>query len=137
MTASDYQYDVLVIGAGHAGVEGAMAAARMGARVALLTTNCDTVARMSCNPSIGGVAKGQIVREIDALGGVMGKLADRTAVPHRLPNPSKGPGVQSPRCQNDRGLYARAAQDEARAAGVIVVEGEVVDLVIEGGRVAG
>src|SRR4026208_937883 len=105
MTVSDYQYDVLVIGAGHAGVEAALAAARMGARVALLTTNLDTVAQMSCNPAVGGVAKGQIVREIDALGGVMGRAIDATGIQFRMLNQSKGAAMHSPRAQaeNTRG----------------------------------
>src|SRR6266850_6065274 len=106
MSAGDYQYDVLVIGAGHAGVEAAMAAARIGCRVGLLTTNCDTVAQMSCNPAIGGVAKGQIVREIDALGGVMGKAIDATGIQFRLLNRSRGPAVWSPRAQADKKRYA-------------------------------
>ena len=100
-----YHYDVLVIGAGHAGVEAAMAAARMGASVALLTTNCDTVAQMSCNPAIGGVAKGQIVREIDALGGVMGRAIDATGIQFRLLNRRKGPAMHSPRAQADKKAY--------------------------------
>ncbi|WP_425613687.1 tRNA uridine-5-carboxymethylaminomethyl(34) synthesis enzyme MnmG [Anatilimnocola sp. NA78] len=103
--SSDYEYDVLVIGAGHAGTEAAMAAARMGLRTCLLTTNCDTVAQMSCNPAIGGVAKGQIVREIDALGGVMGQAIDATGIQFRLLNRRKGPAMHSPRAQADKKGY--------------------------------
>ncbi|WP_254512461.1 tRNA uridine-5-carboxymethylaminomethyl(34) synthesis enzyme MnmG [Anatilimnocola floriformis] len=103
--SSDYHYDVLVIGAGHAGTEAAMAAARMGASTCLLTTNCDTVAQMSCNPAIGGVAKGQIVREIDALGGVMGRAIDATGIQFRLLNRRKGPAMHSPRAQADKKGY--------------------------------
>src|SRR3954466_13765720 len=105
MPSTDYQYHVLVIGAGHAGVESAMAAARIGAKTALLTTNCDTVAQMSCNPAIGGVAKGQIVREIDALGGVMGRAIDATGIQFRLLNRRKGPAMHSPRAQADKKAY--------------------------------
>src|ERR1043165_4896338 len=105
MATGEYQYDVLVIGAGHAGVEAAMAAARLGCRVGLLTTNCDTVAQMSCNPAIGGVAKGQIVREIDALGGVMGRCTDASGIQFRVLNASKGPAMHSPRAQCDKKLY--------------------------------
>lgn len=105
MSAGEYHYDVLVIGAGHAGAEAALAAARLGASVALLTTNLDTVAQMSCNPAIGGVAKGQIVREIDALGGVMGRAIDATGIQFRLLNRRKGPAMHSPRAQADKKAY--------------------------------
>ncbi|MDX1961558.1 MAG: tRNA uridine-5-carboxymethylaminomethyl(34) synthesis enzyme MnmG [Pirellulales bacterium] len=102
---STYDYDILVIGAGHAGTEAAVAAARLGARTALLTINCDTVGQMSCNPAIGGVAKGQIVREIDALGGIMGQAIDATGLQFRLLNRRKGPAMHSPRAQADKKAY--------------------------------
>ena len=105
MTTPSYHYDLLVIGAGHAGAEAAMAAARLGGKVALLTTSCDTVAQMSCNPAIGGVAKGQIVREIDALGGIMGRAIDATGIQFRLLNRRKGPAMHSPRAQADKKAY--------------------------------
>ena len=101
----DRPYDVIVCGAGHAGVEAALAAARMGVDVLLLTGNVDTIAQMSCNPAIGGQAKGHIVREIDALGGEMGLTADVTGIQFRLLNSSKGPAVQAPRAQCDKKAY--------------------------------
>jgi tRNA uridine 5-carboxymethylaminomethyl modification enzyme len=100
-----YEYDIVVVGAGHAGTEAAAAAARLGARVALLTSNLDTVGQMSCNPAIGGVAKGQIVREIDALGGLMGQTIDKTGIQFRLLNSRKGPAMHSPRAQADKKAY--------------------------------
>lgn len=100
------EYDVIVIGAGHAGCEAAHASAKMGVSTLLLTMNLDTIAKMSCNPAVGGTAKGHIVREIDALGGIMGKIADRTGIQFRMLNASKGPAVWSPRCQSDKAAYA-------------------------------
>jgi len=128
---------IIVVGGGHAGAEAAAAAARLGLPSVLVTLDLAAVGRMSCNPSIGGLAKGQIVREVDALGGLMGVVADRTAIHFRLLNRSKGPAVQSPRCQNDRSLYEREIRKELLAAGVTTLEGEVADLIVRGGRTVG
>ena len=101
-----FDYDIIVVGAGHAGCEAAVAAARLGCSVLLVTADMERVAQMSCNPAVGGIAKGQIVREIDALGGMMGIVADETAVQFRMLNRSKGPAVWSPRVQSDRRKYS-------------------------------
>src|SRR5258705_6030001 len=101
------EYDVIVVGAGHAGCEAAAAAANMGSRVLLITMNMSVIGQMSCNPAMGGVAKGQIVREVDALGGYSGIISDRSRVQFRMLNRSKGPAMWSPRTQNDRDLFAR------------------------------
>jgi len=131
-------YDVLVVGAGHAGCEAAMAAARMGCRTAVVTLSFDAVARMSCNPAIGGLAKGHLVREIDALGGAMGRVADACGIQFRLLNRSRGPAVRGPRAQQDKRLYHEAMLGELRStAGLTVIEGEVAALAIDAGRVEG
>jgi tRNA uridine 5-carboxymethylaminomethyl modification enzyme len=128
------QYDVVVVGAGHAGCEAAMAAARMGLKTALITMNLDLIAQMSCNPAIGGVAKGHLVREVDALGGIMGEVADAVGIQFRLLNTSRGPAVWSPRAQCDKQLYRVKMREVLESQpGLHIRQAEVVDLVVEEG----
>jgi tRNA uridine 5-carboxymethylaminomethyl modification enzyme len=129
------QYDVVIVGAGHAGCEAAMASARMGLRTALFTLNLDLIAQMSCNPAIGGIAKGHLVREIDALGGVMGLVADSVGIQFRLLNTSRGPAVWSPRAQCDKALYrVRMKELLESQPNLFLKQAEVVDLIVEHGR---
>src|ERR1700683_2581291 len=126
------QYDVVVVGAGHAGCEAAMAAARMGLKTALITMNMDLIAQMSCNPAIGGVAKGHLVREVDALGGIMGEVADAVGIQFRLLNPPRGPAVWSPRAQCDKQLYRVKMREVLESQpGLHIRQAEVVGLVLD------
>ena len=131
-------YDVIIVGGGHAGCEAAAAAARMGAKGALITHRVATIGAMSCNPAIGGLGKGHLVREIDALDGLMGRVADLGGIQFRVLNRRKGPAVRGPRAQADRRLYARAMQQAISAiANLAVIEAEADDLMIRGERIAG
>lgn len=131
-------YDVIVVGAGHAGSEAAGAAAQLGVKTLLITMNLEAIAKMSCNPAMGGVAKGQLIREIDALGGLSGLVSDRSAVQFRMLNRSKGPAMWSPRCQSDRILYAQYMREELEKKQELTFrQDNVVDLIIEDGEVRG
>src|SRR5947208_3292791 len=131
MDAMNYseQYDVVVVGAGHAGCEAAMASARMGLRTALFTLNVDLIAQMSCNPAVGGIAKGHLVREVDALGGIMGEVTDAVGIQFRLLNTSRGPAVWSPRAQCDKQQYRQKMREVLESQpNLFIKQAEVADL---------
>src|SRR5436853_623199 len=134
----DEHFDVIVIGAGHAGCEAASAAARLGANTALLTLNLDLIGQMSCNPAIGGIGKGHLVREIDALGGIMGRVIDRTGIQFRLLNRSRGPAVRAPRAQADRALYRLEMRHKLEGTSNLSLrQGMVTNQIVEGDRLLG
>src|SRR4030081_3495896 len=126
------KYDVVVIGAGHAGCEGARACARMGLKTAMVTMNLDLIAQMSCNPAIGGIAKGHLVREIDALGGIMGEVGDAVGIQFRLLNTSRGPAVWSPRAQCDKSQYrVKMREVLEQEPNLFIKQAEVAELIVE------
>src|SRR3954447_18698855 len=132
------RFDVIVIGGGHAGAEAARVCARGGARVAMITMQREAIGRMSCNPAIGGLAKGNLVKEIDALGGLMGEATDRAGIQFKVLNRSKGPAVQGPRAQCDRDLYAAAVRSILEAEpSITIVEGSATSLIYDGKAVRG
>src|SRR5512142_1318688 len=131
MSSSHEQYEVVVVGAGHAGCEAAMAAARMGLKTALFTLNLDLIAQMSCNPAVGGIAKGHLVREVDALGGIMGEVTDAVGIQFRLLNTSRGPAVWSPRAQCDKQQYRLKMREVLESqSNLKIKQAEVADLII-------
>src|SRR5689334_11467248 len=131
-------YDVIVVGSGHAGIEAALAASRIGCRTLMLTQNLDTIGQMSCNPAIGGLAKGHMVREIDALGGWMGENADATGIQFRMLNANKGPSVRAPRAQCDKKAYQfRMKARVEREPRLDLYQANVSEIVVEDGRVTG
>src|SRR5436190_2190155 len=135
---NEADFDVIVVGAGHAGTEAAVAAARLGARVGIITTALETIGQMSCNPAIGGVAKGTVVREVDALGGIMGRATDLAVLQFRMLNRSKGPAVWAPRAQCDRGLYRRAVRSLLEEhASLRPVQGTVARLLLDDHAIRG
>src|SRR5579863_2559908 len=126
------QFDVVVVGAGHAGCEAAMAAARMGLKTALYTLNVDLIAQMSCNPAVGGIAKGHLVREVDALGGIMGEITDAVGIQFRLLNTSRGPAVWSPRAQCDKQAYRLKMREVLESqSNLKIKQAEVADLILQ------
>jgi tRNA uridine 5-carboxymethylaminomethyl modification enzyme len=138
MNNSKKYYDIIIIGAGHAGIEAAWTSSRMGLSVGMVTMDLDAIGRMSCNPAIGGTAKGHLVKEIDALGGVMGRIADDTGIQFRTLNRSKGPAIWSPRCQNDRDLYSKVAKEYITSCeNIELIQDTIEELILENSKIAG